>query len=164
MKVVDIADEIYRELDRPSDLAIAPISFWVRTNLGGLNNLINTTFEVEDNLALEIKDADGVEITQHESAILKRMYLVHYYDGKVRANLGAASTDAVVELASDGSRIRKINKNDQSKTYYTARLQLVNELNMMINGYKTKGSAPLQVAGDDTVPASASFSRDPNRF
>lgn len=162
MKVVDIADEIYRELDEPSDLSIPPISFWVRTNLGGLNNLLNTTFLVEDDAALEIEDEDGTEITQQEAAILKKMYLIHFYDVKIRASLGAASVDTVVELSSDGSRIKKINKNEQSKTYYTARLQLVNELSAMITGYKSKNSSPLQVAGDDTVAASESVNRQGN--
>lgn len=162
MKVVDIADEIYRELDQPSSLSIPPISFWVRTNLGALNNFINTTFSANET-SFEIIDEDGNEITQLESAILKKMYLVHFYDGQIRSSLGAASVDAVIELSSDGSRIKKVNKNEQSKTYYTARLQIVEEMKMMINGYKNKGSAPLQVAGDDTIPASILPNRDFNR-
>ena len=40
IKVVDIADEIHRELGSPSDLSISAISYWLRTNIGQLNNLI----------------------------------------------------------------------------------------------------------------------------
>ena len=54
MKIVDIADEIFRELGSPSDLSIPAIAFWLRSNMGALNNHINmafkintTTFEVE---------------------------------------------------------------------------------------------------------------------
>lgn len=160
MKVVDIADEIYRELDKPSSLSIPAISFWVRTNLGMLNNLLNTTFSVADDATLEILDKDGGEINQEEASILKKIYLSHYYDGLIRSSLGAASSDAVVELSSDGSRIKKINKNEQSKTYYTVRLQIVDELKMMVIGYKTKESTPLQVAGDDTIAGPSSSNRD----
>ena len=160
MKVVDIADEIYRELGQPSSLSIPPISFWVRTNLGGLNNLLNTAFAVEEGANLEIKDEGGAEITQQEVSIMKLQYLMHYYDGLIRGSLGAASTDAVVELSSDGSRIKKVNKNEQSKVYYTVRTHVFEELRMMIGGYKDKGSAPLQVAGDDTVEALNRLDRD----
>ena len=33
MKVVDIADEVYRELGSPTDLSIPAIAFWLRTNI-----------------------------------------------------------------------------------------------------------------------------------
>jgi len=164
MKVVDIADEIYRELGQPSSLSIPPISFWVRTNLGGLNNLLNTAFAVEEGANLEIKDEGGAEITQQEVSIMKLQYLMHYYDGLIRGSLGAASTDSIVELSSDGSRIKKINKNEQSKTYYTVRAHVFEELKMLIAGYKVKGSTPLQVAGDDTVEALNRMDRENYRL
>ena len=34
MKVVDIADELYREIGEPSTYSIASISYWVRYNIG----------------------------------------------------------------------------------------------------------------------------------
>ena len=42
MKIVDIADEIYRELGSISTLSIPAIAYWVRGNIGSLNNYINT--------------------------------------------------------------------------------------------------------------------------
>ena len=58
MKVVDIADELFRELAEPSSLSIAAIGFWLRTNIGALNNHINTsyvinatTFEIEQTIS-----------------------------------------------------------------------------------------------------------------
>ena len=48
MKIVDIADEIYRELGEPSTISIPAISFWIRSNVGELNNRINTTFKIVD--------------------------------------------------------------------------------------------------------------------
>ena len=83
MKVVDVADEIYRELGRPEDTSIASISFWVRSNIGALNNHINMEFTI-DGSTLEVNFTDdndekfnlGIE----EASILKKMYLIYDYD------------------------------------------------------------------------------------
>ena len=44
MKIVDLADQIFRELGEPSDLTLPAISYWVRSNVGGVNNYLNTSF------------------------------------------------------------------------------------------------------------------------
>ena len=55
-------------------------------------------------------------------------------------------------MASDGSRVRKINKNELSKTYLALKKEEYSELTDLINAYKLrKSSPPVQVAGDDTV-------------
>ena len=185
MKIVDIADEIYRELGEPSSISIPAISFWIRSNIGELNNRINTTFKISEvgPMAYEysgsfvepsyepqaFNEADGalglsvsgdngtatvpaiVAIQPEEASILKKMYIVHYYDQQIRSTVGAASTDPVVEVASDGSRVRKINKNELSKSWMSARKAERDELDKLINAYRITASAPLQVAGDDTI-------------
>ena len=109
VKIVSIADETYRELASPSDLSIAAISFWLRTNLGQLNNLIATSYTLDANTQ-ELETG----LTIEEAVIFIKLYFVHYYDIKIRATLGAASGDSVVEVSSDGARVRKINKNEIS--------------------------------------------------
>jgi hypothetical protein len=185
MKIVDIADELYRELGQPSSISIPAISFWIRSNVGELNNRINTTFKIVDYgseayefsgsfispenepqvfnegtgaLGLSISGETGatsdpviVSIQAEEAAVLKKMYIVHYYDQQIRSTVGAASTDPVVEVASDGSRVRKINKNELSKTYLALKKEEYMELVDMINSYKLRKSSPVQVAGDDTI-------------
>ena len=185
MKIVDIADELYRELAEPSSISIPAISFWIRSNVGELNNRINTTFKISEHgenayefsgsfidasrepqafnegtgaLGLSISGTNGstsspviVSIQPEEASILKKMYIVHYYDQQIRTTVGAASTDPVVEVASDGSRVRKINKNELSKTYLALKKEEYMELTDMINAYKLRKSSPVQVAGDDTV-------------
>ena len=185
MKIVDIADEIYRELGEPSTISIPAISFWIRSNVGELNNRINTTFKIVDYgteayefsgsfvspqyepqafneatgaLGLSVSGDNGtastpaiVSIQAEESSVLKKMYIVHYYDQQIRATVGAASSDPVVEVASDGSRVRKINKNELSKTYISLKKEEYAELTDLINAYKLRKSSPIQVAGDDTV-------------
>ena len=185
MKIVDIADEIYRELSEPSTISIPSISFWIRSNVGELNNRINTTFKIRDTnpdiyefsgsfvaasnepqvfneaagaLGLSVSGNNGtssspaiVAIQPEEASILKKMYVVHYYDQQIRSTVGAASTDPIVEVASDGSRVRKINKNELSKTYISLKKEEYSELTDLINAYKLRKASPVQVAGDDTV-------------
>jgi hypothetical protein len=185
MKIVDIADEIYRELGEPSSISIPAISFWIRSNVGELNNRINTSFKIveygseayefsgsfisSENEPQAFNEASGalglsvgsnqgktadpviVSIQPEEAAILKKMYVVHYYDKQIRSTVGAASTDPVVEVASDGSRVRKINKNELSKTYLALKKEEYSELTDLINSYKLRKSTPVQVAGDDTI-------------
>ena len=109
MKIVDIADELYRELAEPCDLSIPAISFWLRSNIGMLNNLISTEYFVDETsleIFQKICDVD-TEIGDDEKVIFKKLYMIHYYDVKVRSVLGAASTDSVREVVSDGARVRK---------------------------------------------------------
>lgn len=153
MKVVDIADEIYREIGSPTDVSIASVSFWIRANIGTLNNSINTSFEIE-NVTLEIIQKEKevrVEIGIEESSILKKMYLVHDYDRKLRTIIGAASWDAILEINDAGTSIRKANKNEIGKTLAQAKKEELLQLNTLINAYKSRLSNPKQVAGDDTV-------------
>ena len=194
MKIVDIADEIFRELGEPSTISIPAIAFWIRSNVGELNNRINTTFKIVDYgteayefsgsfvspqyepqafneatgaLGLSVSGDNGaasvpaiVSIQAEEASILKKMYVVHYYDQQIRATVGAASSDPVVEVASDGSRVRKINKNELSKTYLSLKREEYGELIDLINAYKLRKSSPVQVAGDDTVVGQYSINYD----
>ena len=194
MKIVDIADEIFRELGEPSTISIPAISFWIRSNVGELNNRINTTFKIVDYgseayefsgsfvspayepqafneatgaLGLSVSGNNGtastpaiVSIQPEEASILKKMYIVHYYDQQIRSTVGAASTDPVVEVASDGSRVRKINKNELSKTYISLKKEEYAELTDLINAYKLRKASPVQVAGDDTVVGQYSIDYD----
>ena len=124
MKVVDIADEIFREVGEPTTYSIASISYWVRANIGRLNSHINTFFEI-DSTTYEITQKtdeknDGTlvekEITIDEGAILKRMFLIHYYDREIRTNITNAGTDTIVQVTDQGSTVRKINKNEVVKS------------------------------------------------
>ena len=194
MKIVDIADEIFRELGNPSTISIPAISFWIRSNVGELNNRINTTFKIRDTnpdiyelsgsfvspayepqafneatgaLGLSASANNGtastpsiVAIQPEEASILKKMYIVHYYDQQIRSIVGAASTDPIIEVASDGSRVRKINKNELSKTYIALKKEEYSELIDLINAYKLRKSTPVQVAGDDTVRGQYSINYD----
>jgi len=117
MKVVDIADEIYRGMGSSTETSVAAISYWLRSSIGAMNNHLNSVFKVDDT-TLEInyteKNDDGEEVVYtlnpEEVAILKQMYTVYDYDNRLRTILGAASYDSVVEISDGGTRIKKVNK------------------------------------------------------
>ncbi len=146
MKIVDIADEIFRELGQPTEVSIPQIAFWIRVNVGTLNNTINECYDIDEN-TLEISPDPGLE----EKSILKKLYTIHYYDIKVRNALGAASTDPIVEVTSDGASVRKLNRNQTSQLFLTLKKQETDDFNMLVSNYKMLKSTPKQVAGDDTV-------------
>jgi hypothetical protein len=157
MKVVDIADDVYRELGSPSSLSIPAIAFYLRGSVGALNSHINTEYVLNDDLEIEetITDNAGSTTTTElgiaEAAILKRMYMVHFYDAKIRTNLTALDSDTIVEVTDQGSSVRKVNKNEISKTLLSIRNQEYEGLQKLISQYKISKSTPNQVAGDDTV-------------
>jgi hypothetical protein len=123
-KIVDIADEIYRELGEPTDVSISSIAFWLRSNLGKLNILIAKDFYI-DEITLEVAGKDYA-FTLLEKAIFKKLYNLHYYDrqiinliGKARA-VNLVSTDATtsgttnsatnsIEIQEDGFTYKKDN-------------------------------------------------------
>jgi hypothetical protein len=163
-KIVDIADEIYRELGEPSDLNIASIAFWLRTNIGDLNILINKKFYIIDStLEIGIEEGSGDEFKDIEKSIFKMIYSMHYYERLFRNALGAASTDSTIEIDQNGFRAKRVNKNELAKTYSDLRKQIADELQVLTKNYNLNEARPLQVAGDDTIEApgrSYSYSRN----
>ena len=163
-KIVDISDEIYRELGEPSDLSHASIAFWLRTNIGDLNILINKKYYIiEATLEIGIPEDSGDTFTDIEKSIFKMLYSIHYYERLFRNALGAASTDSTIEIDQNGFRAKRVNKNELAKTYSDLRKQIVSELDILTRNYNLNESRPLQVAGDDTIEApsrSYSYSRN----
>ena len=159
MKVVDISDELFREVGEPSTYSIASISYWVRANVGRLNNYLSTFFAI-DSTTYEITQKideknDGVlvvkEITIDEASILKRMFLIHYYDREIRSNVTNAGTDTIVQVTDQGSTVRKINKNEVIKSLTSLKKQEYEEMRALISDYRRAEFRPRQVVGDDTI-------------
>ena len=123
MKVVDIADEAYRELGSPTDLSIPAIAFWLRTNLGSLNNHINTSFAVNTTtyeVEQETTDTEGtsvtIEIAEEEKSILKKLYMLHYYDSKINrlfVNSGILKRGTKHDNISEKKFVQKLIREDK---------------------------------------------------
>ena len=152
-KIVDISDEIYRELGEPSDLSHASIAFWLRTNIGDLNILINKKFYiVENTLEVGVEENSGDSFGNIEKSIFKMLFSIHYYERLFRNALGAASVDSVVSVTDDGSTVVKINKNELAKNYSQLRRQINEELLALTKNYNMNEAKPIQVTGDDIIP------------
>lgn len=162
MKVVDISDEVFRELGEPSTLSIPAISFWLRANVGLLNNLIHTDYVVSES-NLEIKDSNADEIGEEEKAILKKMYFIHFYDQKLRTHMVTMDSDTVLSVRDGDSGVTKINRNEIAKSIASVKSQEYAELKLLVASYTSTKAKPYQVAGDDTVDAGSSVDTKYNR-
>ena len=143
MKIVDIADQIFRDLDTPSDLSIPAVAFWLRNNVGSLNNHISTAVAIKAETG-ELLNSKDEEIDAEATAILKKMYMVHHYSVKLRSALSATTTDTVISVSDDNSSVTKIKKNEVSKTYAQVKRQEYDEMQEMIHAYKIGKAVPRQ--------------------
>jgi hypothetical protein len=148
MKIVDIANAIFENLGRPSDTSVPAIAFWVRSQTGAINNLLNEDFQV--NSAYEIIDGNGDEISIDAVAVIESLYAIHKYSLDIKVNINSLSTDSIVEVSDQGSSVRKVNKNEVAKTIVQLRKDVMTELSDQVKGYKTNKAVPAQIAGDDT--------------
>jgi hypothetical protein len=146
-KIVDYSNATYLELEEDSDISIASIANWFRNNFSLLNNILNKNYSL--NLSLEIVDENAVEIGEEEVVIFKQLYFIYFYGRKARKFLGAAGTDSVIELSSDGGTVRMINKIDLAKNYSSLLKESKDTVKNLINAYKIKQYQPQQVTGDD---------------
>jgi hypothetical protein len=149
MKIVDMAQEIYFELGQPSDLSVPAISYWLRNNIGILNNRLNKDIVINDS-TLELDPNLG----EAEKSIYKKIYECYFFDLKIKQTLNSINNDSLLEVTDGGGTVRRINRNETSKIYLDAKKTALNELTMMITDYNVNDAGPLQVAGDDTVAGS----------
>lgn len=149
-KIVDISDELFNELGEPDDISIASVAFWLRTNVGSLNVLLNKDYSINES-TLEIESINN-SFTISEKSIFKKLYIIHYYDRQLRKTLNSISLDSVVSISDEGSSVTKVNKNELSKTFSSIKKQEMLELKELLNKYELNEVSPLQVAGDDTIP------------
>jgi hypothetical protein len=143
MLLIDISDELHRELN-PDDMSISSITYWLRANFGKLNSLLGTLYTL-DSAGVEVSP----ELGEQEKVIFKKLYTVYYYDDFIRRNLGAASYDSIIEVDSDGAKVKKVNKTEIAKTYMQLKKSETDLLNQLINSYRMSNSTPLDVSGDD---------------
>ncbi len=111
MKIIDIAIEIYGEIGEPTDTGATFISLWLRENVGMINNLLSTVF-VNDTTNSEISP----ELSEDEKVILKQLFLIYYYNKKIRDVLIGATDDSIVEVSEGGATVRRLNKNEVAKS------------------------------------------------
>ncbi len=143
--ITQIAKELYEELAEPSDISISSIAYWLRSNLGKLNNRLCASFDMDCDLNVT------PDLNLGAADIFKTMYAIYYFNKNANSNLGAMVFNSVLEIDSDGSRIKMNNKNEIAKTYINLRNLANEDLKNLINGYKfcRAGAAITNVAGID---------------
>jgi hypothetical protein len=152
--VTSIAQEIYEEMGEPSDFSIAAIAAWVRRNIGGLGNMLNTEFTI-DSSTFEISP----NLTDIQKYIFKKMYSIYFFDLKIKST-GSLAINDYTSIKDDFGSVQKLNKNEVLKNFYQIRQQEYKELQDLVNKYELNEVSPLQVAGDDTIPGNYDFERD----
>lgn len=137
--ITDIADEIYREMGEPDDISIPSISFWLSSNIGQLNTLINVVIEVDEN------EEFVPELTHEQKAIFKQIYFINYFTRMIKTSLGASAYDWS-ELSEGDSRIRRVSRNEIAKTYQQVRGTLQTELSDLVFFYKQNRVIPYSIS------------------
>lgn len=152
MLIVDLSDQIFRNLSEPADVSIPSIAAWLRfdVNLGKLNELLGKDYSI-DPISKEIIDTNGLNIGTDESGIYETMYSLNYYDRQIRRYLGAGSLDVNIlqEATSDQGTLRFVSRNEIAKSFMQLRKDCISQLNQLINSYKFAAARPSQVTGDD---------------
>lgn len=163
-KVVDIADEIYRDSSQDSIHSIPSIAAWLRFsgNLGNLNTLIHTDYIINSTTLEIVSESSAAEIGNEEVGIYKLLYMEKYFERKVNTSLGAADADIISEASSDGGTLRFVSRSERSKVFNQLKKDIREQLNKNINYYLYNKATPLAVDGDDTSVISSSSRYAPN--
>jgi hypothetical protein len=145
VKIIEISEELHREIGAPSDIAQSYITFWLRANVGKLSNLIGADYNIDPD-TYEISP----ELGEGEKAILKELYFISYYDYLINRNTGASGYGSLVEVTSDGATVRRVAATEVTRGYIQLRKDHSLSLKELVNGFKCGNIMPKQVAGDDT--------------
>lgn len=147
ISIVDIASEIYVDLAQPTNLVVPEIVFWLKGHVGDLNNLILTSFSIDDNQQISPDTSFG----EDEKSIFKALYVIKYYEFLARNMLGAAGIETALEWGSDGHVIRKLNRVTLAQVYNQIRKELKDELYKYITFYKINRSNSKSIEGQELL-------------
>lgn len=93
-------------------------------------------------------------LDEKQKVIYKKLYMIDYYDGMIRKNVGASAFNAIVEVTSDGATVRKVQNTNVANMFIQLKKNNQEELTKLINKYNAPGNViPKQVTGDDTESA-----------
>ncbi len=139
MNVSEIADELYRELDQPSDILIPSIIFWLQCNIGNLNISIDTGYIINP-ATLEISP----ELGEDEKAIYKYQYYRDYYERQARKNLYAGAYATFSEVKEGNRTVKRTNKTTIANVWGAMSKDLADRILDLIAMYKVNRCTPGQ--------------------
>lgn len=119
------------------------ITDWLGAHLGEFNTLTHSCFTLSD-LSL---------FSLEESAILREMYLIHYYKKRGRLLLrmvdGSSGELDFQTIREGDSVITKTNKNEAARNYRLLTELAQGNLSDLVSGYNMYRAPPRQITGDD---------------
>lgn len=136
MKLIDLADQTFRDLGQPNTLSLPQIADWYRYNIGQLNLQIHTEIIYDSTL-----DEFVEPLTIEQANIYKLMYFIKFADTNRIANLGASSYDWS-ELDEGDTTIRKVSKNEIAKSYKLMRDGYATDMAHLVYLYKNNQIVP----------------------
>lgn len=166
----NFVNNIYAELDEPSDYSLARISGWFldSSNVGNLNNLIGTSYK-----PYAFPDASGritgfgivPAVSGNELGIFKLLFEYNYYYRLSRYTATSIMTVGQdwINLQEGDSKITRINYNEVSKNLRGLAKDAKETLDKAVKMYLKYGAVPQQIAGDDTVGISNYLSTSEDR-
>lgn len=175
IKIVDMADEVWRDLGMPPERPIPYIATWFRNNIGLLNVAISTNFWIS-RITQEIINKyyqnqnftpyTGIQCSgitgwvnycentcfhNEEKNIFQEIYKVKYYEDFINRLLYSAQYDTIIEVEEGDSHVRKLTKNDLAKSYIILKKEAADRLRDLTMLYKFNKAVAQQVTGDDFI-------------
>jgi len=174
MTISGIAQEIYIELGGPEDISNSSIQYWLRTNVGKINILLNNSFSINTGTN---EFSDSPNFGELQKSIYKKIYNIHYYDRQILNLVGKTKNVTIVNTIgtanqgnlqisengmtynresntktfADGVRANTQFLSQMGKNFIDLKKQENEELKELLHKYELNENVPLQVAGDDTI-------------
>lgn len=139
MNLTQLSDTIVREISDDETVSIPRVAFYLRSQVGNLNVLINTSFTI-DSTTLEFSP----DLTDDEAAILKEIYWIYYWNRKFQESLGSSGY-TVVEVKEGDSSVRRTARTEFAKLYMQAKKEHQTLLNNMVDLYKRNRAITMNV-------------------
>lgn len=162
--VTGLASEIISGLYGPSDINTTTVQYWVRNNLGQLNVALYADFALDGSGDAQTITGEYPSWSDQIGDIYKKMYEIHYYRKQIMTILPAGSTNQIMEVNSDGARIKMVNKSEIAKTYKSLKNEAEEQLDFMVASYNMGRAGTRQVAGDDIFNSYGSISSSENYY
>lgn len=137
----DLALEIFEELGSPASTNTASIETWIINNLYALNTLIDAEYA---------STSATTEITDSHRPIIKLLYGIRFYENLANSYYGAAGAVDLLEVTSDGGKVRLANKNELIKTLQAMIKELRGQLKYILTLFKNKNQTIGVVFGIDS--------------
>ncbi len=149
-KVVDLAEDIFLNLSSPSNLSVSFVAYWIRANVGKINNLILTDFVIDDT-TLEFTSPSNIPLSYDVGAIFVKSFEIYNLDKLIRDNIGVVFGGQAMSVESDGGKVNLVNPHVVSRLFLDMKKELIKELQILTNGFKINRSNPSSISGEDSI-------------